>query len=169
MSENITLKKIYHRGFARIGIFFPIDHDVIAKVKAMKAVFSKTHKCWYVDYGRNNFNALMQEFPAAIIEKEEQVEKEEKESKPKIEPGYGNSHGSRDNAHIGSKTEPKFRAQEQICGIEHKAETLDPDGFDLPLENPETIYTHLSKKVVDRIQSPLDNMVQIIKDKKKLE
>ncbi len=32
-----------------------------------------------------------------------------------------------------------------------------------------TIYTHLSKKVVDRIQSPLDNMVQIIKDKKKLE
>jgi site-specific recombinase XerD len=32
-----------------------------------------------------------------------------------------------------------------------------------------TIYTHLTQKVVDRIQSPLDNMVQLIKEKKKLE
>lgn len=62
---SIVIKKIWHRDTFRIGIFFEYDSEIIAKLRSLRALYSKTNKCWYLDYTaaafallKNNFSSL---------------------------------------------------------------------------------------------------------------
>ncbi len=64
----ITLKKIYHRNAFRIGIFFRYNIHIQQKLKQLGAVYSATHKCWYVDYSTEKYRLLKTNFDEIIIE-----------------------------------------------------------------------------------------------------
>ena len=61
--RTITLRKIWHRDAYRIGIFFDYDKDVNTILKSIKAFYSKTKSCWYVDYSTPNYQLLLSLFP----------------------------------------------------------------------------------------------------------
>jgi len=63
----LTLKKLRHREADRIGIFFPYDTVLISAVKHLGAIYSNTHRCWYLDYTCENYQGLLQAFPEAIV------------------------------------------------------------------------------------------------------
>jgi site-specific recombinase XerD len=58
----VQLRKILHRENYQIGIFFGIDGELIGKAKSIGATFSKTHKCWYVLYNKENYNLIKRTF-----------------------------------------------------------------------------------------------------------
>lgn len=64
----LTLKKIQHRGADRIGICFPYSIEVNEKLKTLNAVYSSTHRCWYLDYNNANYNLLKKNFDNLVIE-----------------------------------------------------------------------------------------------------
>ena len=64
----ITLRKIFHRDAYRIGIFFRYDFETQQKLKLLGAVYSATHKCWYVDYSPEKYKLLKTHFDDIIIE-----------------------------------------------------------------------------------------------------
>jgi len=67
--SEITLKKIFHRGRYRIAVFFKWD-DIATrqKIKTIGARYSKTHKCWYLEYNKLNYNRLKKHFDNLKIE-----------------------------------------------------------------------------------------------------
>lgn len=67
--SSITLKKITHRGAERIGIFFEKNFSLNQLCKKINAKFSITHKCWYVDYSKENYHLIQQTFEHIVIEK----------------------------------------------------------------------------------------------------
>jgi integrase/recombinase XerD len=58
----IQLRKIVHRENYQIGIFFEIDNELNVKAKSIGASWSKTHKCWYVLYNKENYNRIKRTF-----------------------------------------------------------------------------------------------------------
>jgi site-specific recombinase XerD len=64
----IRLRKIFHRDAYRIGIFFRYDFETQQKLKLLGAVYSATHKCWYVDYSPEKYKLLRTHFDDIIIE-----------------------------------------------------------------------------------------------------
>ncbi len=64
---NIVLRKLFHRGHYRIGLFFRHDASVQAKIKPLGAVYSRTHRCWYVDYSVERYRELKKIFPGLIV------------------------------------------------------------------------------------------------------
>jgi site-specific recombinase XerD len=64
---TITLQKLNHRGADRIGIFFPYDAALITKMKGLQAKFSRTFRCWYLDYDRESYDRLLDAFPNAVV------------------------------------------------------------------------------------------------------
>jgi site-specific recombinase XerD len=56
---EIEVKKIMHRGAARIGLFFERNAAIQAKVKSIGAVYSVTQKCWYIDYSKEAYQELL--------------------------------------------------------------------------------------------------------------
>ncbi|MDP2058754.1 MAG: recombinase, partial [Flavobacteriaceae bacterium] len=65
---SITLKKLQHRDAERIGIFFAYDTDLISKVKRLGATYSRSHRCWYLDYTGESYERLLKAFPEATVE-----------------------------------------------------------------------------------------------------
>ena len=65
----LTLTKIQHRGAYRIGISFPYSVEVNQKLKSLGAVYSATHRCWYMDYQAANYKLLQSNFDELVIEK----------------------------------------------------------------------------------------------------
>ncbi|MBU2527239.1 MAG: tyrosine-type recombinase/integrase [Bacteroidetes bacterium] len=63
----ITLRKLKHRGADRIGIYFPYDAALISQMKELNAIFSRTHRCWYLDYNRQRYDLLLKTFPDAVV------------------------------------------------------------------------------------------------------
>lgn len=59
---NVIIDKIWHREAFQIGIYFKYDVQKIAIVKAIGANFSKTLRCWYVDYSREAYSQLKNSF-----------------------------------------------------------------------------------------------------------
>jgi len=55
---QIELKKIYHRDAYRIGLFFPKNFEIQAKLKSIDASYSATFRCWYIDYTPEKFKQL---------------------------------------------------------------------------------------------------------------
>lgn len=64
----LTFKELWHREAKRIGIFFRYDVALISKLKNLGATYSKTHRCWYLDYTRENCERLREAFPEAKVE-----------------------------------------------------------------------------------------------------
>ena len=64
----VRLKKLFHRGAYRIGIFFDKNSDLMKKAKMCGGVWSQTHKCWYVDYHKENYKKIKEAFDEIIIE-----------------------------------------------------------------------------------------------------
>ncbi len=65
---SITLKKLQHRDAERIGIYFAYDTALISRVKHLGATFSRSHRCWYLDYTGESYERLLKTFPEATVE-----------------------------------------------------------------------------------------------------
>ena len=90
---KIEVKKVYHRGTFRIGIYFGFDDDLKQKAKSIGAIWSQTLKCWYVDYNKEKYEEIKNVFPSFAIIKDNSV------IEAAMAPGLQNNH---DNAPIAS-------------------------------------------------------------------
>ena len=66
-SEPLRIKKIWHNGTYQIGLYFGFDESLKTKAKNIGAVWSKTHKCWYLLYNTLNYRKIQQTFSKFII------------------------------------------------------------------------------------------------------
>ena len=58
-ANTILVKKIFHRGAYRIGLFFRYNKELIEEVKKLPSVrYSRTWPCWYLPYGNASFEAF---------------------------------------------------------------------------------------------------------------
>ena len=71
----VQLRKIYHRGDFQIGIFFGFDEDMKAKARSIGACWSRTHKCWYVLYNKENYRSILRNFDQVEIITDENNER----------------------------------------------------------------------------------------------
>src|SRR5574344_275814 len=67
----LSIRKIEHRDAPRIGIFFPYNPDINAKLTQLGAAYSKTHRCWYMNYSPESYNLLKVNFDNIEIENPE--------------------------------------------------------------------------------------------------
>ena len=72
----VKIRKIYHRGAFRIAIFIGFDEELKNKVRSMGALWSQTHKCWYVLYNKENYNLILHNFGEVEILKDENIERQ---------------------------------------------------------------------------------------------
>lgn len=73
MEPKIRLKKIFHRNDYRIAILFTFDAAINAILKKIGASYSKTHRCWYINYSKENYQLLKNTFPTLIIDTGDEV------------------------------------------------------------------------------------------------
>lgn len=71
----VQVRKILHRGNYQIGIYFGFDEDLKVKAKRIGAIWSKTNKCWYVLYNKENYNLIRRTFDDIEIVTEENNER----------------------------------------------------------------------------------------------
>lgn len=67
----LQIRKLYHKGEYRIGMYFGFDADLKQKAKNIGAVWSQTNKCWYISYNKDNYNLLLRTFGKVEIIKDE--------------------------------------------------------------------------------------------------
>jgi len=65
--QLVTLQKIWHHNQFRIGIRFGFDETLKQKARQIGATWSQTHKCWYVDYDKENYQKITTTFPETEI------------------------------------------------------------------------------------------------------
>lgn len=65
---SILLKKIWHRDAFRIGLYFSYDSESIRIIKKLGGKYSKTHRCWYLDYNPQSYAAFKKHFSNFEIE-----------------------------------------------------------------------------------------------------
>lgn len=70
----IQVRKIFHRGEHRIGIYFGFDDELKNKAKSIGACWSQTHKCWYVLYNKVNYRQILLNFDDVEVIKDENNE-----------------------------------------------------------------------------------------------
>lgn len=63
----VTVRKIWHRGGYQIGVWFDFDGAKKRQIKEIGAKWSRTHKCWYIDYLPQNYRKLKEAFPDHTI------------------------------------------------------------------------------------------------------
>jgi len=71
----VQIKKIFHREIYQIGIYFGVDSELNNKAKSIGAKWSKTHKCWYVLYNKENYQLILRNFGNVEILKDENNER----------------------------------------------------------------------------------------------
>ncbi len=55
----VVVKKIFHRGKNRIGLFFSYDKELVNRMNKFKeATYSRTWHCWYLPYTKESFEAF---------------------------------------------------------------------------------------------------------------
>lgn len=111
--KTISIKKIWHRDAYRIGIFSDKDIDIISELKVLKAQFSITQKCWYLDYNKLEYEKLIIKFPNLIIEKP----KQEVET-----PSMATGKNSRDNLPTAHKSDNQLDSKKN--NHEHTKEEI---------------------------------------------
>ena len=67
---TLVLRKIYHREAYRIGVFFEFNRSISDALKSLGAQYSKTHRCWYLDYSKACYQTLCSRFEDIVIEKD---------------------------------------------------------------------------------------------------
>ena len=125
--QPITIKKIWHREAYRIGVFFQNNYEIKTKLKNLKASFSITHKCWYLDYDKNSYHTLLSVFPDLVIDKPQEIE-------VKIDKATGKS--SRDILPTAPKSEIQLDSEKS--NPEHTKEEI-PLAIRLKLQKLENI------------------------------
>lgn len=59
LMKEVVLKPLLHRGLECIGIYFEIDYKIQGALQKTKVVkFSITHKCWYAQLSKENYNKI---------------------------------------------------------------------------------------------------------------
>ncbi len=102
----ITVFKLEHRGAIRIGIRFKYNVTIKAKLCQMGALYSKTKKCYYMNYSKGSYALLQEKFDEIKILKNT--------TNLKSIDATGNSHvpshivSNNDRQLIETKTEHKF-------------------------------------------------------------
>jgi|BioPla2DNA2_1021312.scaffolds.fasta_scaffold09053_5 site-specific recombinase XerD len=89
----VILQKIQHYSAPRIGLFFKYDEQLNQRARSIGAIWSRTYRCWYVDYSKENFRKIEQAFP------EIEIINDPEEKVPPQAPGLQKSH---DNASIAA-------------------------------------------------------------------
>jgi integrase/recombinase XerD len=46
---EVKIRRIFHRGANRLGLFFPYNDAIKQIVRQLNATYSKTYRCWYVE------------------------------------------------------------------------------------------------------------------------
>lgn len=82
----LHVQKIWHRDAYRIGIFFGFDEGLKQSAKQCGALWSRTHRCWYLDYNADSYRKIKETFP------DHQVVKNSEDKAPTPAPGLKNSH-----------------------------------------------------------------------------
>ena len=82
----VILRKIQHREVPRIGLFFGYDEQLIQNARSIGARWSRTQRCWHVDYSKENFQKVKQVFP------EIEIINDHGEKVPQPVPGSQKSH-----------------------------------------------------------------------------
>ncbi len=72
----VKIRKIYHRDAFRIGLFFDKDDELINKSRKIGAAWSKTHRCWYVLYNKENYKLILHHFGEVEILTDENIERQ---------------------------------------------------------------------------------------------
>lgn len=58
--KTVKLKALQHRGSLCIGIYYETNHLLnTLLVRALKAKWSNTHRCWYIVYGESAYSKLL--------------------------------------------------------------------------------------------------------------
>lgn len=65
---SIIISKLWHRNAFVIGIYFKYDAATITILKEIGAKFSKTHRCWYIEYNSKSYQQLKERFSNIRIE-----------------------------------------------------------------------------------------------------
>lgn len=66
----VQLQKIFHKGQDQIGIYFGFDNELKNKVQSIGALWSRTNKCWYLLYSKENYNLIKRTFEDVEIIKD---------------------------------------------------------------------------------------------------
>lgn len=69
----IQIRKFYHRGDFRIGIYFGYEADLKQKARSIGARWSQTNKCWYLLYNKNNYDLILRNFDQVEIVRDENI------------------------------------------------------------------------------------------------
>lgn len=88
-TRTIEVKAIVHHNQNRLGLYFPIDQELIALVKTLEdAQWSQSQKCWHIANNRNNLKELFSVFKGKAIINANEIfshQLKEKTSKKAIE------------------------------------------------------------------------------------
>ncbi len=57
--SNIEIKPLWHKGKNQLGLYFKYDDRIMEKVKSIGAIFSYTHRCWYIENTEENKRCLL--------------------------------------------------------------------------------------------------------------
>ena len=160
----ITVFKLEHRGAFRIGIRFKYNVTIKAKLYKIGATYSATHRCYYLNYTKENYALLQNRFDEIKILKNT--------TNLKSIYATGNSQvpshivSSNDRQLIETKTEHKFLEKKIAQQLNFK---LLPDVgkywvIKLHYQGHNSIkttmvYTHIAQGAIDKITSPLDILV----------
>jgi integrase/recombinase XerD len=63
----VRIEKFYHRDAFRIGVYFPISTSVSDEIKKIGGKWSRTKKCWYVDYSKKDYLNILKVFKEVEI------------------------------------------------------------------------------------------------------
>ncbi|MBS3737812.1 tyrosine-type recombinase/integrase [Mesohalobacter halotolerans] len=122
MSE-IVLRKIWHRGQYRIAAFFKWDDlKTRQKMKRIGARYSRTHRCWHLEYCKDNYNLLQKHFDHLVIEKRPQSRGKENSNVK------ASAQKERQHLPIAQTSERPLSHSEKTGNSVHKSEThqIDP-------------------------------------------
>ncbi|MDB4104869.1 tyrosine-type recombinase/integrase [Salibacteraceae bacterium] len=59
---EVKIRRIFHRGKFRLGLFFPFSDELKQAAKALDATYSKTHRCWYIKDQDNSIEKITTAF-----------------------------------------------------------------------------------------------------------
>ncbi len=65
--ESIRIERIYHKGQDRIAVYMPYLHEKLqAVINIPGRRWSKTRKCWHLEYCKENIEILKALFPELV-------------------------------------------------------------------------------------------------------
>jgi integrase/recombinase XerD len=127
MKPKVLLKRIFHRERWRIAIYFDFDENLKSKVKSVPgAVYSATHRCFYVDDTEDNLKIILSDLKDhADIDISAISRKERRDAVNKIR------HEAADKQNTKESSEKAFTAEDeemaQSMTIRKVAETIQDE------------------------------------------